>query len=59
MLREYAKLAEQCAQEGVDFQRFLLRLVDAEMLEYISRLSWKSTTTLDDVWLMRACGDNT
>ena len=33
MLREYAKLAEQCAQEGVDFQRFLLRLVEAEMLD--------------------------
>jgi len=33
MLREYAKLAEQCAQEGVDFQRFLLRLVEVEMLE--------------------------
>ena len=33
MLREYAKLAEQCAKEGVDFQRFLLRLVEAEMLD--------------------------
>ena len=33
MLREYAKLAEQCAKDGVDFQRFLLRLVEAEMLE--------------------------
>jgi DNA replication protein DnaC len=33
MLREYPKLAEQCAQEGVDFQRFLLRLVEAEMLD--------------------------
>jgi DNA replication protein DnaC len=33
MLREYGKLAEQCAKEGVDFQRFLLRLVEAEMLE--------------------------
>jgi DNA replication protein DnaC len=33
MLREYVKLAEQCAKEGVDFQRFLLRLVEAEMLE--------------------------
>jgi len=33
MLREYAKLAEQCAKEGVDFPRFLLRLVEAEMLE--------------------------
>ncbi len=33
MLREYAKLAEQCAKEGVDFQRFFLRLVEAEILE--------------------------
>lgn len=33
MLREYAKLAEQCARERVDFQRFLLRLVEAEMLD--------------------------
>lgn len=33
MLREYVKLAEQCAKEGVDFQRFLLRLVEEEMLD--------------------------
>jgi DNA replication protein DnaC len=33
MLREYAKLAEQCAKEGVDFQRFFLRLAEAEILE--------------------------
>jgi DNA replication protein DnaC len=33
ILREYAQLAEQSAKEGVDFQRFLLRLVEAEMLE--------------------------
>ena len=33
ILREYPRLAEQCAKEGVDFQRFLLRLVEAEMLE--------------------------
>ena len=33
MLREYPHLAEQCAKEGADFQRFLLRLVEAEMLE--------------------------
>ncbi len=32
MLREYSKLAEQCAKEGVDFQRFLLRLVELEDL---------------------------
>ncbi len=33
ILREYPRLAEQCAKEGVDFQRFLLRLAEAEMLE--------------------------
>lgn len=33
MLREYPRLAEQCAKEGVDFQRFFLRLVEAEILE--------------------------
>ena len=33
MLREYAKLAEQCAKEGADFQRFLLRVTEAEILE--------------------------
>jgi DNA replication protein DnaC len=33
MLREYGKLAGQCAKEGVNFERFLLRLVEAEMLD--------------------------
>ena len=33
MVREYGKLAEQCAKEGVDFERFLLRLVETEMLD--------------------------
>ena len=33
MLREYGKLAEQCAKERVDFQRFLLRLVELEILD--------------------------
>lgn len=28
-----ASVPEQCAKEGVDFQRFLLRLVEAEMLD--------------------------
>jgi hypothetical protein len=32
-LREYARLAEQCAKEGVDLQRFLLRLVGAEVVD--------------------------
>ena len=39
MLREYAKLAEQCAKEGVDFQRFLLRLVEAEILDRERRVT--------------------
>lgn len=33
MLREYAKVAEQCAKEGVDFQRYLLRLIELEMTD--------------------------
>ena len=33
MLREYGKLAEQCAKEKVDFQRFLLRLVELEIID--------------------------
>src|SRR5918997_320686 len=33
MLREYSKVSEQCAQEGTDFQRFLLRLVELEVLD--------------------------
>ncbi len=33
MLREYRKVAEQCAREDVDCQRFLLRLVELEVVE--------------------------
>jgi DNA replication protein DnaC len=33
MLREYPKLAEQCAKEGAAFEQFLLRLVEQEMLD--------------------------
>ncbi len=33
MLREYRKVAEQCAREDVDCQRFLLRLVELEAVE--------------------------
>jgi DNA replication protein DnaC len=33
VLREYGKVAEQCAKEGVDFQRFLLRLVELELMD--------------------------
>ena len=33
MLREFPKLAEQCAKEGATFEQFLLRLVEQEMLE--------------------------
>ena len=33
MVREYPKLAEQCAQEGVTFELFLLRLVEPEMMD--------------------------
>ena len=33
MLREYPKLAEQCAKESATFEQFLLRLVEQEMLD--------------------------
>ena len=31
MVREFPKLAEQCAKEGATFEQFLLRLVEQEM----------------------------
>src|ERR1700733_13127651 len=33
MVREFPKLAEQCAKEGSTFEQFLLRLVEQEMLD--------------------------
>ena len=33
MLREFPKLADQCAKEGATFEQFLLRLVEQEMLD--------------------------
>jgi DNA replication protein DnaC len=33
MVREYRKLGEQCAKEGATFEVFLLRLVEAEMMD--------------------------
>src|SRR5215471_20341851 len=32
-LREYDKVAQQCAAEGVDFPRYLLRLSELELLD--------------------------
>ena len=32
-LREYDKLARQCAAEGVDHSRYLMRLTDLEMID--------------------------
>jgi len=33
MVREYLKLAEQCAREVTTFEQFLLRLVELEMMD--------------------------
>ena len=33
MVREYPKLAEQCAKDAATFEQFLLRLVELEMLD--------------------------
>ena len=32
-LREYDKVAQQCAAEGVDFPRYLLRLAELELFD--------------------------
>ena len=37
-LREYDKLARQCAAEGVDHSRYLLRLADLELIELERRM---------------------
>ena len=37
-LREYDKVARQCAAEGVDYVRFLLRLVELEVIERERRM---------------------
>ena len=38
ILREYDKIARQCAAEGVDYPRYLLRLVEAEAIERERRM---------------------
>src|SRR4051812_9449668 len=37
-LREYDKLAQQCAAEGVDHPRYLLRLAELELIERERRM---------------------
>ena len=37
-LREYDKLAQQCAAEGVDYPRYLLRLTELELIERERRM---------------------
>src|SRR4051812_1607717 len=39
-LREYDKLAPQCAVEGVDYPRYLLRLAELELIER-ERRKWR------------------
>src|SRR4051812_21587802 len=37
-LREYDKIAQQCASEGVDHPRYLLRLAELELIERERRM---------------------
>src|SRR5258707_2361544 len=37
-LREYDKLAQQCAAEGVDYPRYLLRLAELELIDRERRM---------------------
>ena len=38
VLREYGKIAKQCAAEGVDYERFLLRLCEQELIDRQRRM---------------------
>jgi len=38
VLREYGKIAKQCAAEGVDYERFLLRLCEQELIDRQQRM---------------------
>lgn len=41
-LREYNKLAQQCAADGLDHVRFLLRLAELELIERQRRMvEWR------------------
>jgi DNA replication protein DnaC len=44
VLREFPKLAEQCAKEGTTFEQFLLRLVEQEMLDRERRATERRIT---------------
>ena len=37
-LREYDKVAHQCAAEGVDYPRYLLRLAELELIDRERRM---------------------
>src|SRR5204863_8182055 len=43
-LREYDKLAQQCAAEGVDHPRYLLRLAELELNERARSIVGRRTT---------------
>src|SRR5580698_3264949 len=44
VLREFPKLAEQCAKESATFEQFLLRLVEQEMLDRERRATERRIT---------------
>src|SRR5271163_1821745 len=44
VLREFPKLADQCAKEGTTFEQFLLRLVEQEMLDRERRATERRIT---------------
>ena len=40
ILREYGKMAAQCAAEGVDHPQYLLRLAELELIDRHQRMGW-------------------
>ena len=53
-LREYDKLARQCAAEGLDHTRYLLRLADLELIDRERRSSSSTNTSITRTGLSSA-----
>jgi hypothetical protein len=51
-LREHDKVARQCAAEGADHLRYLLRLAELELIEREGRMVERR---ISDCWLTRVC----
>jgi hypothetical protein len=51
-LREYDKLAQQCAAEGVDHPRYLLRLAELELIDRERRMVRRHGSRRRRAWIV-------